>query len=446
MNVVLGAGLAGLTAAFTLKDAILLEKSPQAGGLAKTLSHGQCRFDIGGHRFITDLPEIQKLVETLIGSELLRVKRKSCILLKNGKKVPYPLKAGQSLKAVGLSSATLAVIDYIYHKAIASLKRKPLQTLEEWTIANFGKTLYLTYFKEYSEKVWGLSPQEISSEWISKRIQNLNLRQLINSVFFGSNKRTLTETFLYPRMGIGQIAESLCQCLGNLYYNARILEIKHNNKHIQSITFCCEGSIHTIPVKWLISTIPIDCLLKYLDGPDIALKYRDLLLVVPIFETDKLTQETWIYVPDREIPFGRVHEPKNWSPWMAPKDITHLVVEHFCSRGSWLWNQSDTALVAETIKYLKLLSLIEPQMKPIDAIVVRIPNAYPLFSRNYKEQLARAKCFLQKFDNLVLAGRTGAFLYLNMDEAMASGLEAAKHIMSYNDNASMCSYNTTVAT
>ncbi|RME64898.1 MAG: hypothetical protein D6778_07205, partial [Nitrospirae bacterium] len=431
MNVILGAGLAGLSAAYGLDEAIVLEREEQTGGLARTLSYGPCRFDIGGHRFYTDIPEVQALVAKLLGPELLRVKRRSCIVF-NGRKVPYPLTASASLKAMGPGGALLATLDYLLQRSKAILNGKNnYENLRDWVIAHFGRRLYRAYFKDYSEKVWGVPASEISSDWISKRIQNLDLKELLKSILFGSDRRTLIDSFLYPSKGIGRIAQALTEKIKKegktICTSSRIIKINHDTTKIHSILFSTEEGLFEVQVTNLISTIPVTILAGYLGHPIEKLRYRDLLLVVPVFETERLTEETWIYIPQRDIPFGRVHEPKNWSPMMAPEGVSHLVVEFFCTREDTLWRTTDRSLLELTLKHLRALGILNNQ-KPVDATFVRVSNAYPLFDIHYRKNLQKALNLLGRFENLILAGRTGSFSYLNMDEAIASGLKVAERV------------------
>lgn len=446
MNVVLGAGLTGLSAGLALDEAVIIESSAHTGGLAKTISFGPCRFDIGGHRFYTDIPEVHALINDLLGPELLRVRRKSCIVF-NGKRVPYPLTAGASLKAMAPWEAFLAALDYIFQRTKNIYGKNNHENLKDWVIANFGRRLYRAYFKDYSEKVWGIPSSEISSDWISKRIQNLNLKELMKSLFVPSDKRTLIDSFLYPSAGIGRISEVLTERIKKkdnlIFTSARILKINYDIRRIHSIVFSTEESLFEVPVKNLISTIPITTIAGYLGLPPVKLRYRDLLLVVPVFEEERITEDTWIYIPQKGIPFGRVHEPKNWSPMMAPEGLSHLVVEFFCSREDPLWRTSDRSLLDLTLKNLKTLGIMN-QQKLVDATFLRVTNAYPVFDIHYRKNLQKVLDHLYKFENLILAGRTGSFSYLNMDEAIASGLKAAEATKEERF-AQMCPYHTTMA-
>ncbi|HEX20664.1 MAG TPA: FAD-binding protein, partial [Acidiferrobacteraceae bacterium] len=211
--VILGAGLAGLAAGHALsrngRDILVIERDSGVGGLAKTVHHAGFRFDIGGHRFKTTNPSIENLVTELMGGELLQVKRSSKILLR-GKYFDYPLKPLNAFFGFGIPTATRILTDYLLERFLRARKNVPLISLQDWVVHNFGRTLFDIYFREYSEKIWGLDCQEICMEWVQQRIQGLSLGLAIKHALYksaGGHLRTLANTFLYPPLGIGRIAE-----------------------------------------------------------------------------------------------------------------------------------------------------------------------------------------------------------------------------------------------
>ncbi len=439
MKLILGGGLAGLAAAHRLTTmgefVTLVERQPRVGGLSQTLRHGPFSFDLGGHRFHTHLPEVQALVEGLLKGKLLRVKRRSQILL-NGRYVDYPLRAASALRGVGVKEGVMIGLDYLWHRLYYKLSGATPEGLEEWVVSNFGRRLYNLYFKDYTEKVWGLKADQISRHWISKRIQGINLLDAVRSMWKKVDRRTFLDEFLYPERGIGMIAEALQGEItrrgGAVLTNTGLVSLRHSGRRIESALLIGRDGPLEIRADHYISTIPLDVLLKTLDPPITiegpSLRYRDLLLVVLFLDKERLTDLTWLYIPDREIPFGRIHEPKNWSPLMAPQGYTHLVVEYFCSRGDQLWASTNDRLVQITWHYLSEMGLSRG-VHLLDGVVVRVPHAYPLFERGYEEKLMKVKEKLQAFENLVLAGRTGGFAYLNMDEAIHQGILAAEMVM-----------------
>ncbi|NOX20359.1 MAG: NAD(P)-binding protein, partial [Nitrospirae bacterium] len=312
-NIILGGGLAGLTAGYRLScesiPFLLIEREADTGGLSRTIKHQGFRFDIGGHRFLTSIAEIDKLVRNLLKDDLLTVKRKSKILL-NGKMIDYPLRLKGALTGIGPFRSAYALLDYLYHRIFYRIEGNNLQS---WVRKNFGYTLYRIYFKEYTEKVWGLPPALINQDWISKRIQGLSLSKAIFDMFKKDrNRKTLAEEFLYPRYGIGQIADALeiaTHPHGEVLKEASVLRIFHNNNRLERATIITKSGMFDLKVKNCISTIPLNYLVKllYPSPPDDVLQaadeldYRDLILVVLFYNTDIITDLTWLYFPDSAI-------------------------------------------------------------------------------------------------------------------------------------------------
>ncbi len=448
MIVVLGGGLAGLGAGYILAKAegqfIVVEREPSVGGLSRTVHHRGFRFDLGGHRFISDNENIKLMIHELLGDRLLRVRRKSKIYIK-GKYIDYPLRPLNALTGLGTLNSFFMVVDYLKEKIKSQLFHDNILNLEQWVVRNFGRRIFELYFRDYSEKVWGRSCSEISKEWISQRINGLSLGAALKNAFLHVKQkevRTLTDEFLYPDSGIGMIANRLKEVIqrkGRVLTESSALEIIHDGERIRELSILTpEGILHR-NVEHLVSTIPIHTLLsimrpsppEYIKDALMGLQYRHLILVTVFLNKDRSTDLTWLYFPDRTIPFGRIHEPKNWSPKMAPAGKTHLVVEFFCSEGDDLWNSSNERLEEITIKELHRLGFLD-RGEIMDALTIRIRNAYPVFDMNFRKNLAMVDSYLKGFKNLYIAGRTGAFRYLNMDHALLSGMEAASGVLRQN--------------
>ncbi|NOY63803.1 MAG: NAD(P)-binding protein [Nitrospirae bacterium] len=449
MIIVLGGGLAGLGAGYVLTEGdipfVLVEKEPSVGGLSKTVHHRGFHFDLGGHRFITDNDHINRLILKILGDRLLRVKRRSKIYIK-GKYIDYPLRPFNALTGLGTLNSVLMVADYFKEKIRSHFSdNDDIRNLEQWVVKNFGRRIFELYFRDYSEKVWGMACSEISKEWISQRINGLSLGATLKNALLHIRQkemRTLTDEFLYPDSGIGMIAERLkefIQYKARVFTESTVVEMIHDGERIRELSMLTpEGIVHR-DVEHLISTIPLHTLLGIMkpsppENVKDALKglsYRHLILVTVFLNKEQATDLTWLYFPDRAIPFGRIHEPKNWSPLMAPEGKTHLVVEFFCSEGDGLWNCSNDKLEEFTVDELQKLGFFE-RSEIIDLLTLRIRNAYPVFDINFRENLAVIQDYLKGFKNLSIAGRTGAFGYLNMDHALLSGMEAASVVLNQN--------------
>jgi protoporphyrinogen oxidase len=443
--VVLGAGLAGLAAGCVLSrsgmDILLLERDCAVGGLAKTLAYGGFRFDLGGHRFITNNKNVEHFVKKALRGKLFVVNRSSKILLR-GKYFDYPLQPWNAFFGLGIGTTTRIVLDYILEQLKGRRSDDKIVSLEDWVVRHFGRTLFNIYFKEYSEKIWGIDCSRICMEWVAQRIQGLSLATAIKRAFLKSSDkdaRTLASKFLYPPLGIGQIGENLREEIeknNTVLTGAQIVRINHVDDSIKSVTVQQGGEIFVCAGSEFVSSIPLTTLIELLHPKPPSevrnaasrLRYRDLVIVAIMVNRTRVTDQTWIYIPEKKIPFGRIHEPTNWSENMAPQGKTLVVTEHFCFRGDATWKASDEELTESTIANLVNLRFIK-RHEVINRVVVRIPRAYPLFEVGYVEHYRTICGYLGRYSNLHPIGRGGLFKYYNMDHAIASGIAAAEEIL-----------------
>lgn len=442
---ILGAGLAGLTAARQLNQAnhplTVIEADDAIGGLARTIEYKGFRFDLGGHRFVTNNPDLDSYVRNLLGEDCLCVPRTSKILLRN-RYFDYPLRPLNAICSFGPAMTAMILFDYLRQRIRARfVKTKPV-SLQDWVISHFGKTLFDIYFRDYSEKVWGIDCQRIDMNWMEQRIQGLSLGQAIKKSLLpghGQQLATLTSRFLYPRLGIGQIADKLVaqvRLSNPVHTGMRVLKVNHADFQINSVEVEQDGSRRVLHGSSIISTIPLPSLIRAMrPSPPVdvlaaasQLGSRDLLTVTLMINRPQITPHTWIYIPEKNIPFGRIHEPSNWSACLAPDGQTHLVVEYFCSRGDPTWDSSDETLTSNTIDHLVALGLVNRD-EVFDSVIMRIANAYPLFEVGYSEHCRTIYDYLGKFSNLYTAGRAGMFRYYNMDHTMQAGMDAADEII-----------------
>lgn len=443
--VILGGGLAGLSAAYILsqsgRDIVVLEKDSTVGGLAKTIVKNQFRFDLGGHRFVTQDEHIERFVKDLMDGELEIVPRSSKIYLRNSF-FDYPLNLSNAILGLGIPLAIRILADYVFQKIKNQFRRVEPVSLEDRVVADFGRTMFNIYFKEYSEKVWGIDSSRISAKWVDRRIQGLSLGITIKNAFFkprGNSLPTLAGRFLYPSSGIGRISEKLRETIeqrNQVFTGTSIERLHHQDFQIKGVE--AKNGEHTIFARGqeFVSSIPITTLVKRLhpkppgDVLEAAskLRYRALVVVSIMVDRKRVTDLTWIYLPEGKLGPGRLHEPKNWSRQMAPEDQTLLVAEYFCFMGDETWEASDEQLTANTVQTLEDMGFIQ-QNEVIDSVVVRVPEAYPLLEIGYEWHLARVWQYLEKFENLELIGRSGSFQYLNMDHVMGAGIDAAQRLL-----------------
>ncbi len=443
--VILGGGLTGLSAGVVLARADrkvrVFEKDEVVGGLSKTVVRDGFRFDLGGHRFFTKDGRVNYFVEDLMGDEMISVHRTSKIFMR-GKYFDYPLRPLNAMFGLGVPMTAKILADYALEK-MKGLIRKPCPvSLEDWVVGNFGRTMFDIYFKEYSEKVWGLDCSMISAEWVERRIQGLSLAKAVRNAFFhvsGRDVPTLVDSFTYPQLGIGRISDRLGEEIerkNEVRTGAEVERINRCGFTVESVSVNGPDGREVVRGGEFISSLPLPHVLRMLNPapPEqiieaaSKLRFRDLVVVTVMIGRRRVTDLTWIYIPEKNIPFGRIHEPTNWSGKMAPAGKTAVVTEYFSFRGDGIWNAGDEELVDITARNLADLDFIE-MGEVLGGVVVRVPAAYPLFDVGYRNACDIIYDYLGRFTNLHLAGRSGMFRYYNMDHAIGSGIETAEKIL-----------------
>ena len=440
MIVVLGAGIAGLSAAEGLRGKTplpikVLERDLVPGGASRTVHFGEFRYDLGGHRFYTKKAHVQEFVERLLGQDLLTVDRVSHIAF-NGRLVSYPLSAVDALSAMGPWRACLAGGDYLATRVREAVRPSPGKTFEEWTVSRFGRRLYDTYFKGYSEKIWGIPCDTLSADFAEQRIKGLSLREMVRDALTRrSRSTTLVRHFLYPRLGFGMLTDRMAE---NLEAPDEVLcgmpagRICHQAGKILAV----ESRGVRFPVSHCVSSIAMDDMVRLMDpAPPSAvvqaaqaLRYRDLVVLFLTFEREQITDDHWIYFPDTDCPFARFHEPKNWSPAMAPDGKTGLVVEFFCQEGDALWTAPAEDLRRAALEYIEHLGMAKAdEAGPCD--IQRITKAYPVYEVGYRPHVDVVLDYLSQFENLQCVGRNALFRYTSSDHYIDMGLRAADNIL-----------------
>lgn len=443
--IILGGGLSGLSSGCVLTNAgfkvSVYERDTVVGGLSKTMEKNGFRFDLGGHRFFTKDETINAFVRELMGDELVSVRRSSKIYMRD-KYFDYPLKPLNAMFGLGLLTTAGILYDYVRETAKRMVRKKEIISLEDWVVGNFGRAMFDIYFKEYSEKVWGIDCSRISATWVAQRINGLSLATAIKNAFFkfsGRDLATLTDGFLYPSLGIGRLSDRLREEIeksNDVFIGTSVVSVNHKDFRVKSVSVRDRDQARTVPADEFISSIPVTKLINMLNPSPPArvletaakLKFRDLVVVAIMVDRARVTDQTWIYIPEQKIPFGRVHEPTNWSPAMAPPCKSLLVMEFFSFKGDAVWNMRDDRLTDLTVDNLVRLGFIDKR-EVLDSAVVRVPNAYPLFEIGYRKHAEALHDYLGRFSNLHIAGRSGMFRYYNMDVAMRSGLETAEKVI-----------------
>ena len=441
--VIIGAGPAGLTAAHELHKAglrsVILEKDAAVGGLARTVCFKGFRFDIGGHRFFTKVEAVDRLWHEVLGSEFQRRSRLSRIYFK-GRYFDYPLRLTNVVRGLGLTTSLRALISYL--KAHAK-PRLPEANLEDYVINRFGQVLYETFFKTYTEKVWGMPCHEIGAEWAAQRIRGLSMYRAIMAALLPNRARkikSLIDSFRYPRLGPGQMWETITagmNAAGNpVLSNMEVVSIRHAGNRILEIVAGNGSESRSFPASEVISSMPLRDLIERLDPPappEIvkragSLRYRDFLTVALIINAPSLFRDNWIYIHDPSVKVGRVQNYGNWSPDLVPEpDHSCLGLEYFCSEGDDLWAMDENGLLELARKEAVLLKLCDPR-RIIDGTVVRMKKAYPAYDADYQHNLRALRDYLARFSNLHPVGRNGLHKYNNQDHSMFTAMLAVRNI------------------
>jgi protoporphyrinogen oxidase len=440
--VIVGAGPAGLTAALELARRgvrpVVIEKYEQVGGLARTEVFQGYRFDIGGHRFYTKVPEIQRLWEEILGSDFISVPRRSRILY-NGQLFHYPLRFLDTLFKLGIVESVRTLLSYL------QAKLKPFsmeETFEHYVVNRFGRRLFEIFFKTYTEKVWGIGTHEIRAEWAAQRIQGLSfIKAIMNALFprLTHNTKTLIDQFHYPRLGPGMMWERFAKEIerlgGKVILGAEAKGFVRAGGTIRVVKLRRNGTIEEIAGDAFISTMALPELVGGLEPPaDVAeavsgLNFRALIVVCLVVKHPDLFNDNWIYVHDPRVKIGRIQNFNNWSIELTPDQAkTSLGLEYFCDEGDDLWSMSDDDLIALALRELELLGLA----KAVDCengYIIRQPKAYPVYDHEYMDHLGVIRPYLEIFENLQTIGRNGMHRYNNQDHSMLTGLLAARNLL-----------------
>jgi protoporphyrinogen oxidase len=449
--VIMGAGPAGLTAAYELlKHGVpitVIDQDPkQVGGLARTAEYKGYRFDIGGHRFFSKNQEVEDLWTEILGDEMLTRDRLSRIYYR-GRFFAYPIKAFNALSNLGPIEAALCLASY------ARAKVQPIKNpknLEEWVRNQFGWRLFRIFFKTYTEKVWGISTSELSADWAAQRIKGLDLWTVVKTALLPQRKpshrgeivTTLIDKFRYPRLGPGQMWErvaDISEAKGHPVLLGRsVAAIHHEEGRVVSVVTRSEtgqAEVHT--GTDFISSIPVRELIANLDPPAPenvrkaagSLAYRDFISIALMIDKADVFPDNWIYIHDPAVKVGRVQNFKNWSPSMVPdQSKTCLGLEYFCFEGDGLWTMEDAALIDLARTELAQLGICTPD-QVFDGVVVRQRKAYPVYDDAYQEHVGVVRDYIAaNLPNMHVAGRNGMHKYNNQDHSMMTALLVARNI------------------
>jgi len=442
--VIIGAGPSGLAAALeSVRNGakpVVIECLDRVGGLARTIEHGGDRFDIGPHRFFTLNEEVKQLFIDVCGSDLVHVPRQTRIYYK-GKYFNYPLTPLNALFGMGVLSSIGIVASYGAARLRRVLIRPPIVSFEDWVVDRFGRRLFDTFFKTYTEKVWGISCKRIGADWAGQRIKGLTLTAAVINAVFKSNKKTiktLIDEFMYPRLGAGQLYEKMERIVtdggGEVLKKANVTKVRHDGFRVIAVEYRREdGTSETVSGDYFMSSAPLSELVAQLDPPPPpevlaatqSLRYRNHVGVKLVVDGPPPFPDNWIYVHSNDVKMARISDYRNFSQGMSPSADRHpLTVEYFCFAGDEIWESSDAELLDRGIAELERMGIAVGRIS--GSFVVRSEKAYPVIEIGYQEKIEIIKAYLDKFENLLPIGRSGMFKYNNQDHAIATGLYAAR--------------------
>lgn len=499
--IIIGAGPAGLTAALELErhsdvHPIVLEASNEIGGISRTIRYKGNRMDIGGHRFFSKSDRVMEwwldlmpmaAVEGADGSVPIQYQNKQRTLPANGhapnpetddrvmlvrprksriyflrKFFDYPIKlTPETLRGLGLPRTMKVGFSYLYARVF---QRKPENSLEDFIVNRFGRQLYGLFFESYTEKVWGVHPRHISAEWGAQRIKGLSLtsavKHFVKQALSGSNKQnktgdvgqkqvetSLIERFLYPKFGPGQLWEYVASLVqekgGELHMQTRVTGLKvEGNRVTEVVATDAEGQTHIYRADYVISTMPIQHLIRSLECPvppevkevSEGLVYRDFITVGLLVEKLLVTEpdgsplkDTWIYIQEPDVTVGRLQIFNNWSPWMvADRSKMWIGLEYFCNEGDPLWKMPDEEVKQFAVAEMEKIGILR-KADVLDGHVVRVPKTYPAYFGSY-DRFDVIQNYTDRFENLFLVGRNGMHKYNNQDHSMLTAMAAAENI------------------
>lgn len=491
--VIAGAGPGGLTAAYELLKRtdihpVVCEMTDSIGGIAQTYNYKGNRIDIGGHRFFSKSERVMQWWFNILPPQgmpmpdpekddrvMLQRPRRSRIYYRRSF-FPYPIGITISIaRRLGILNTILIALSYLKAQIVP---RRDETYLDAFFINRFGKRLYATFFRDYTEKVWGVPCSQIKADWGAQRIKGLSLKRAVVHAMkdlFSSNftkaqaerETTLITRFYYPKFGPGQMWEEVTRqvraCGGEVRMKLRIVGIRHNENRIVAVTLenAENGETEEVPCDYFFSTMPVRHLITMMrpKPPDLILEvaeglvYRDFLTVGLLLRKLHVQEkhrppavevpDNWIYVQDGGVRVGRIQIFNNWSPYLVAdcKNTIWIGLEYFVNEGDDLWVKPDEEMIALGISELTQIGFLRKE-DVLDACVLRMPKAYPAYFGSY-DQLKVVEDYTLSFPNLFLIGRNGMHRYNNQDHSMLTAMTAVDNIVAgRTDNSNIWSVNT----
>lgn len=446
--VVIGAGPAGLTAAYQFHKydvpSVIFESDEQVGGISRTAMRDGWRFDIGGHRFFTKVKQVDDLWHEILPAEDFLMRPRKSRIFYEGKYYDYPLKASNALRNLGVVEAVKCVASY----GAARIRPPKDQTnYEGWLVARFGQRLYETFFKTYTEKLWGVPVADMPSDWAAQRVKGLSLgNAIVNALLPKRNQKDITsliEEFQYPKYGPGMMWEvcldHVTEAGSTTHLQTEVRTVRHENgRATEVVAVTADGEEITESADEVISSMPISQLLEAMDPQPPAevlaaaadLRYRDYLIVALVLPDELVTfDDNWLYIHDPEVRTMRIQNFGSWSPYMVKPGYNTLGLEYTVWEGDEEWNADDDFLIERAKKELEQLGLARAGQIE-DGFVVRQAKAYPIYDDRYRANVDVLRDWLgTHVPNVHPVGRNGMFRYNNQDHSMFTAMLTVENIM-----------------
>ncbi len=446
--IVIGAGPAGLTAAFQLHKAdiasTILEADPEVGGISRTAQRDGWRFDIGGHRFFTKVPQVEALWHEILPDEDFLMRPRKSRIFYQGKYYDYPIKAVNALKNLGPVEAVRCVGSYVSARVRPP---KDQTNYEGWLVARFGWRLYRTFFKTYTEKLWGVPVSDMPADWAAQRVKGLSLgNAIVNALMPKRNQKEITsliEEFQYPKYGPGMMWE-VCRDKvvaqgSKVVTETAVTTVRHEGGRAVSVAAQhVDGGTSEYPCTEVISSMPISDLLAAMEPPVPAevraaaddLRYRDYLIVALVLPEDLVTfDDNWIYIHEPAVRTMRIQNFGSWSPFMVKPGFNTLGLEYTVWEGDDEWCADDDFLVERAKRELEELGLAKAGQVS-EGFVVRQPKAYPIYDDRYRANVDVLRAWLTEHaSNVYPVGRNGMFRYNNQDHSMFTAMLTVENIV-----------------
>ncbi len=455
--VVIGAGPAGLTAAYELAKAgrtcDIVEATDVVGGISQTATREGWRFDIGGHRFFTKVKPVEALWHEILEDDEFLTRPRMSRIYYQGKYYDYPIRPMNALRNLGFIEAVRCVVSYLWAKVRPP---KDQSTLEGYVVADYGRRLYDHFFKTYNEKVWGVSPSELSADFGAQRIKGMSLFQAvwepIRSKLFGRRDgskqvTSLIEEFQYPKYGPGMMWERCAEIVDEkgspVHFNQQVTSVRRDDSGATAVVAVDPDGNETVhPAAEVISSMPFATLVKVLDPPPPAevieaaegLGFRDFLTVALVVPEKDGFPDNWIYIHSPDVEVGRIQNFGQWSPYMVKDGRACLGLEYFVFEGDGMWTKDDTDLIELAKKELGLLGLTDPAT--VEAgYVVRMPKAYPVYDEGYQAKVKVLREWLTtEVPDVHPIGRNGMHKYNNQDHSMLTAMLTVSNITEGTDH------------